>query len=81
MIFGTKRVIAIVCKNEVKQICKFIGLEYIEELYYGSFISWEHCKSFLNKSVAYGPEQEGIVIKNQSKLRREDNKNPIYIKL
>lgn len=65
----------------VKDICREIGLEYIEELYYGPFISWEHCKSFLNKSAAYGPEQEGIVIKNQSKLNSDNNKAPAYLKI
>ena len=65
----------------VKDICREIGLEYIEELYYGPFISWEHCRSFLNKSTAYGPEQEGIVIKNQSKLGNENNRAPAYLKI
>ena len=68
-------------QTTVKNICTQLGIEYIEELYYGPFISWEHCKSFLNKSTAYGSEQEGIVIKNQSKLGNPDNKNPIYIKI
>ena len=67
-------------QTTVKNICTQLGIEYIEELYYGPFISWEHCKSFLNKSTAYGPTQEGIVIKNQTKLGI-DNKNPIYIKI
>ena len=65
----------------VKNLCKLLGLEYIEELYYGQFISWDHCRSFLNKSTAYGPEQEGIVIKNQSKLGKEDNRAPAYLKI
>ena len=65
----------------VKNLCKLLGLEYIEELYYGPFISWDHCRSFLNKSTAYGPEQEGIVIKNQSKLGKEDNRAPAYLKI
>ena len=68
-------------QTEVKAFCKKFKLNYIEELYYGPFISWEHCRSFLNKSTAYGPEQEGIVIKNQSKLGNPDNKNPAYIKI
>ena len=65
----------------VKEFCKEYGLEYIEELYYGPFISWDHCRSFLSKSTAYGPEQEGIVIKNQSKLGKEDNRAPVYLKI
>ena len=70
-----------VSQEQVKATCKQLGLEYIEELYYGPFISWDHCKSFLNKSIAYGPEQEGIVIKNQSKLNNENNKAPVYLKI
>ena len=56
-------------QDAVKAFCMMFDLEYIEELYYGPFISWDHCKSFLSKSIAYGPEQEGIVIKNQTKLK------------
>ena len=65
----------------VKMLCNAVGLDYIEELYYGPFISWDHCKSFLNKSTAYGSEQEGIVIKNQSKLDNENNRAPAYLKI
>jgi len=68
-------------QQTVKDICREIGLDYIEELYYGPFISWDHCKSFLNKSTAYGPEQEGIVIKNQSKLNNDNNRAPAYLKI
>ena len=69
-------------QETVKDICKTIGLEYVEELYYGPFISWEHCRSFIGKSTAYGPNQEGIVIKNQSKLSYEGEiRDPIYIKI
>ena len=70
-----------VSQERVKATCKQLGLEYIEELYYGPFINWDHCRIFLNKSIAYGPEQEGIVIKNQSKLGKEDNRAPIYLKI
>lgn len=68
-------------QETVKDICKTIGLEYVEELYHGPFISWEHCRSFIGKSTAYGPNQEGIVIKNQSKLSCDDVHSPIYIKI
>lgn len=68
-------------QENVKKLCKALDFDYIEELYYGPFISWDHCRNFLNKSTAYGSEQEGIVIKNQSKLGNPDNKNPIYIKI
>ena len=69
------------CQELVKTFCHKYGLEYIEELYYGPFISWEHCRSFIGKSTAYGPAQEGVVIKNQSKLYKDDVRGPIYIKI
>ena len=65
----------------VKAFCEEYGLEYVEELYHGPFISWEHCRSFLRASKAYGPDQEGIVVKNQSKLGSQDNRAPAYIKI
>lgn len=68
-------------QTTVKNICKRFGLEYIEELYYGPFISWDHCRSFIGKSTAYGPSQEGVVIKNQTKLLVEKPDGPIYIKI
>lgn len=68
-------------QDMVKSFCKKFRLEYIEELYYGPFISWDHCRSFIGKSTAYGPDQEGIVVKNQTKLGNSDNQNPVYIKI
>ncbi len=70
-------------QSVVKDFCKNAYLEYIHELYYGEFISWEHCKSFLH-SPAYGDKQEGIVIKNQTKLNNwndHDIKAPCYLKI
>lgn len=65
----------------VQALCHIIGLEYIEELYDGPFISWDHCRSFMNKSTAYGPDQEGIVVKNQTALFRPENRFPAYLKI
>ena len=61
----------------VKQFAEESGFEYAHELYYGAFISWEHCISFAN-SPNYGEEQEGIVIKNQTAL--EENRGPHILK-
>ena len=64
----------------VKEFAESHGLEYIHVLYDGPFISWEHCKTFLN-SPAYGDKQEGIIIKNQDKLNDPDCRNPFYLKI
>lgn len=70
-----------VSQERVKATCRQLGLEYIEELYYGPFISWDHCRSFLKKSKAYGPGQEGIVCKCMSKLASGDRRDPAYLKI
>ena len=64
----------------VKDYAETHELNYIHTLYNGEFISWEHCRSFLH-SPAYGDNQEGIVIKNESKLNDPDIRNPFYLKI
>lgn len=64
----------------VKQFCQTHNLEYIHVLYEGPFISWDHVKSFLGQS-AYGDIQEGVVIKNQTKLNDPNTRQPFYLKI
>ena len=76
-----KRLDRYISQDIVQKFCREYKLDYIEELYYGPFVSWDHCRSFLNKSKAYGSEQEGIVIKNQDKLLKNDSSVPAYLKI
>lgn len=64
----------------VKQFAAEHDLEYIHVLYDGPFISWEHCKSFMNMPH-YGKRQEGIVVKNIDKMNNENNYLPAYLKI
>lgn len=67
-------------QNEVKKFVEEHGLTYIHVLYEGEFISWDHCMTFCN-SPAYGDKQEGIVIKNQSKLNNKYSRTPFVLKI
>lgn len=67
-------------QHTVKAICEDLGLEYVHTLYEGPFISWDHCKSFMHAN-SYGNSQEGIVVKNQTKLDRSDIRWPKYLKI
>lgn len=67
-------------QNVVKTFAKEANLEYIHVLYEGEFISWEHCRSFMN-SPAYGERQEGIVVKNQTNLNCPNERVPFYLKI
>lgn len=64
----------------VKEFCKRHNLIYVHVLYEGPFISWEHCRSFMN-SPMYGTSQEGIVVKNQTKLNDPNTRQPFYLKI
>jgi hypothetical protein len=65
----------------VEGTAELLHLPYVKTWYDGEFISWEHCKSFLPNS-AYGEvEQEGIVVKNMTKLNSLDNHEPFYVKI
>ena len=78
-----KRLGRYMSQDIVQGFCREYKLDYIEELYFGPFISWDHCRSFLHASKAYGPRQEGIVVKNQtsSKLYSQDRRSPAYLKI
>jgi len=67
-------------QDEVKAFCLKHGLEYIHVLYDGPFVSWDHCRSFLHANT-YGSSQEGVVVKNQTKLGRNDIRAPKYLKI
>lgn len=64
----------------VKEFCREHGMSYVEVLYEGQFVSWDHCRTFMHASK-YGPRQEGIVVKNQTKLDRDDIRFPKYLKI
>lgn len=67
-------------QSVVKEFAESHGLNYIHVLYEGPFISWDHCKTFLN-SPAYGERQEGIVIKSMTKLNDPNCRTPFYLKI
>ena len=59
-------------------------LDYVHELYRGPFISWEHCREFMQRPY-YGETQEGVVISNTSEIERckngEGSRYPFILKL
>ena len=69
-----------VTQDIVKEFCNKAGLTYIHVLYEVPFISWEHSKTFLHDPM-YGDKQEGIVIKNQTKLNAPYSDDTYYLKI
>lgn len=68
-------------QNLVKSIVEKLGLTYIHVLYDGSFISWEHCRSFMQEQVYTENIEEGIVVKNMSRLNNPINHCPTVLKI
>lgn len=70
-------------QSEVMKFCDKHHLTYVNVLYEGDFISWEHCKTFCGKS-AYtetGDDGEGVVVKNQTNMNSHHSRVPFVLKI
>jgi len=65
----------------VEMVCRDFGFNYINELYFGPFISWEHVKGFLTHHWHGLKSEEGIVVKNMTRLNYPDSRLPFYLKI
>ena len=68
-------------QTTVEMVCDDFGFNYINEVYYGEFQGWDHVRSFLNHHWKAIGKEEGIVVKNQSRLNDPNERNPFYIKI
>lgn len=68
-------------QEEVSNIVKKLGLNYVPVFYDGDFQSWEHLKQFIGKTKMGGETGEGIVIKNMTRLNDSNSRIPFYIKI
>lgn len=68
-------------QSEVKRLAEEFGFTYINTWYDGEFISWEHVKSFLDKVVYSESIEEGVVIKNMTRLNDPNSRTPFVLKI
>lgn len=68
-------------QTEVKRLADELNFIYVETFYDGEFISWEHCRSFMNNSDIAIDIPEGIVVKNQTELNNPNSKTPFVLKI
>ena len=68
-------------QTEVKRLAEELNFIYVKTFYVGEFISWEHCKSFMNDSDIAVDKPEGVVVKNQSKLNNLNSRTPFVLKI
>ena len=64
----------------VKEFAEEHDLIYVNTYYVGPFISCEHTMSFMGTS-AYGDTQEGVVVKNQTRLNDQSERLPFVVKI
>lgn len=67
-------------QSEVKKFTEEHGLIYVNTVYVGPFINWEHIEGFL-KNSAYGDTMEGLIIKNQTRLNDPNSRLPFVVKM
>lgn len=63
-------------QDTVKAFAESHGIEYIHVLYEGPFISWDHCRTFMN-SPAYGDQQEGCFSSRAKILMSDGTQKPM----
>lgn len=68
-------------QSEVRRLAYKLGLIYVQTFYDGKFISWEHCKLFMNKSNIAIDKPEGVVCKNQTKINNPYSRTPFVLKI
>ena len=57
-------------------------VRYIHVLYDGPFVDWDHCRSFMRiTKYTDGDCEEGIIVKNMSKLNNPDSRAPFVLKI
>lgn len=68
-------------QDRVKELAAEVGVPYIHVLYDGEFVSWDHCRSFMNNVVYSESIEEGIVVKSQSNLNCRRSRDPFVLKI
>ena len=66
---------------DVKKLADELEFTYIHTLYDGKFISWEHCKSFMCEVVYSESAEEGIVVKNMTRINNPNPREPFVLKI
>ena len=68
-------------QGRVKELAAEVEVPYIHVLYDGEFVSWDHCKSFMDKVIYSESMEEGIVCKNMSNLNGKRSRDPFVLKI
>lgn len=69
-------------QEKVKELAQELGIPFIHVVYAGEFVSWNHCRKFMNQTFyTAGEPEEGIIIKNMSRLNEKDLRAPFYLKI
>lgn len=65
----------------VKTKVEKLGLIYVPVFYQGEFTNWDDLKQYIGKTELGAKIGEGIVVKNQTKLKNPNTRLPFYTKL
>lgn len=65
----------------VKRWCEENGFTCVMTWYHGPFVSWEHVRGFLARMNLATEQEEGIVVKNQTRLNIYNPYEPFVLKI
>ena len=69
-------------QEKVRDLAQKISVPFIRVVYDGPFFSWSHCRKFMDQ-IFYtaGEPEEGIIVKNMTRLNDKNLRAPFYLKI
>ena len=69
-------------QEKVKELAQELGIPFIHVAYAGEFVSWNHCRKFMEQTFyTAGEPEEGIIVKNMTRLNDKNLRAPFYLKI
>lgn len=69
-------------QEKVRDLAQEISVPFIHVVYAGAFVSWNHCRKFMEQTFyTAGEPEEGVIVKNMTRLNDKNLKAPFYLKI
>lgn len=69
-------------QEKVRELAQELEVPFIHVVYAGAFVSWNHCRKFMEQTFyTAGEPEEGIIVKNMTRLNDKNLRAPFYLKI
>ena len=69
-------------QEKVRELAQELEVPFIHVVYAGAFVSWNHCRKFMEQTFyTAGEPEEGVIVKNMTRLNDKNLRAPFYLKI